>query len=143
MPHQVLAQEGTGRVFHPLVQVMDVSFLCLHVHRDIGRDTGVAVVEPLDRAGVVQRRHADGPPLEIDLGAVSQLELGNLIHQSSKSAVHQQFRRSAVHEGHRFDGGSIFLNVCLLRGSQNGSVGVRHEERAGYNSRNKHNSRQD
>ena len=143
MAHQVLAEEGAGRVFHSFIKVVDVCFLRLHVYRDIGRDAGVAVVEPFDRAGVVQRRHADGPPLKVDLGAVSQLELGNFIHQSSKGAIHQQLCRPAVHERHRLDRGSIFPNVGLLRGSQDGGVGVRHEERAGHNTRNKHHGRQD
>ena len=94
---EVAAEVLGGRIADALLETDDIDVLRDHVNHEIGGQTRLAVVEPLDPVAVAQRRHADGAVFVVDLRVVvCDLELRDHVRQLAELAVAETGRRVAV-----------------------------------------------
>ena len=87
---EVAAEMLGGGVADAVLEPHHLHVLGHHVDDQVGGQTGLAVVEPLDDVAVLQGGDPDGAALVVDLGVVvGHLELGHHVRQLTQLAVAQ------------------------------------------------------
>ena len=102
MPVKIAVKIFGFGIFNSFVQHHTFRILSGHINTHISRDSVLLVGQPLNRAGIYQRRHTYRNAVYVNLGIViSHLKLGHHLHQAAHFPVSQKRRRILIQKGDR------------------------------------------